>query len=511
MSRDERQRIARDTYDVAIIGGGVIGTFIARELSRYRLRTVLLEAENDVAMGATKANSGIVHGGYAESPESLRGKLCYPGRSEFPRLEQELHFGFRVTGSLVLCLERAGMPRLEALLEQGRRNGVPDLSLLSREEVLGIEPRVNREVVGALYCSGAGVASPYELAIALAENAVANGVEIRLNSRVERIESGEEVFALTVAVRSDAGTDTVERTVFARYAVNAAGVYADRIARMIGDDGFTIYPRKGQYILFARGTGGIVKNVLFQMPTRKGKGVLVTPTYHGNLMIGPDAQDSTDPSDTGTDLTGIRAILERARLTVDEIDLTKFLRTFSGVRAVSSTGDFVIAPSRPYRRFIHAAGIQSPGLTASPAIARMVIELLAEQGLPVGEAARPEHLNPGFTPYRKPIIRPKAMTMKEAVLRTGLPVGDPDRIVCRCEQVTEGEIVDALSRSIPVTSTDGVKRRTRAGMGWCQGSFCRPRVAELLKVHLGIDVPPVQDIEHSGVNRVEKEDLLEGL
>lgn len=505
----------KNLYDVAIIGGGVIGAFIARELSRYRLRTVLLEAENDVAMGATKANSGIVHGGYAEPQESLRGKLCYPGRTEFARLEEELRFGFRVTGSLVLCLDRAELPLLEALLERGRRNGVPDLSILSREEVREMEPRVNPEVVGALYCKGAGVASPYELAIALAENAVANGAEIKLNSPVARIESRDDGFALTITRRSEAaggaGVGAGESGVLARYVINAAGVYADRVARMIGDEDFTIHPTKGQYILFARGTGTVVRNVLFQMPTRKGKGVLVTSTYHGNLMIGPDAQDGTGPSDTGTDLTSIRAILERARLTVKDIDLTKFLRTFSGIRAVSSTGDFVIGPSRLYRRFIHVAGIQSPGLTASPAIARMVIDILAEQGLPVGAAARPEHLNPGFTPFRKPVIRPKTMTMKEAVRRTGLPAGDPERIVCRCEQVTEGEIIDALSRGIPVASIDGVKRRTRAGMGWCQGTFCRPRVAELLRSRLGLEVPQGLDIEHSGVNRVEKEDLLEGL
>ena len=514
----------RNEYQVVIIGGGVVGTFIARELSRYRLRVLLLEAENDLAMGATKANSGIIHGGFAESPESLRGKLCYPGRCAFPRLEEELHFGYRQTGSLVLCTDPLELPGLEALLERGRRNGLTDLSILSRDEVLAMEPRVNPSVLGALFCRGAGVASPYELAIALGENAVSNGVEIRLSSPVEQIEARDEGFILTLSrgpgapeggASGDGWTGSLKAaggdrgsSVTADFVINAAGVYADRVARMIGDNEFSIHPSKGEYVLFARGTGSIVRNVLFQMPTRKGKGVLVTSTFHGNLMIGPDAQDGTSPADTGTDLESIRTILARARLTVKDFDLKQFIRTFSGVRAISSTGDFIIGPSGINSRFIHVAGIQSPGLTASPAIARMVMGILEDRGLPVGDSAKPESLNPEFNPYRQAIIRPKTMTMKEAVKRTELPFGNLDRIVCRCEQVTEQEILDSLSRGIPVTSTDAVKRRTRAGMGWCQGSYCRPRVAEYLKVYLGLDVPPAEDIDHSGVNRVEKQDLV---
>jgi glycerol-3-phosphate dehydrogenase len=371
---------------------------------------------------------------------------------------------------------------------------------------------VNPQVVAGLYCAGAGIASPYEMAIALAENAAANGVKIHLNSRVTNLEFSPQGKQPQIAVtlgQSDTG-DTPEnpRRLTTRFVINAAGLFAHEIARLAGDESFTITPRKGEYVLFAKDTGRVVNQVLFQMPTRRGKGVLVTSTYHGNLMIGPDSQTDTQPGDRNTEVQSIRQILERAHLTTDAFDLKQFIRSFAGVRAISSTGDFIIRPSAVHPQLIHVAGIQSPGLTASPAIAQRVVEILADQGLAVGSAASRGDFNAGFNPHRAAIIRPKSMTMKQAMELTKLEPGNPQRIVCRCEQVSEAEILDALSRWVPVLSTDAVKRRTRAGMGWCQGSFCRPRVVELLESHTGIRVPPAEDIEHSGTNRVQKEDLL---
>lgn len=497
---------SKNDYDVVIIGGGVVGTMVARELSRYRCRVLLTEAQNDLSMGASKANSGIIHGGYAEAPGSLRGRLCYPGRKAFPELEDELQFGYRRTGSLVLALSRDDLPGLEDLARQGRENGLTDLEILTREQVLSREPEVNPQVAGALYCAGAGVASPYELAIALGENARANGVEILLNSEVTALELPQDTRGLmTLTVNTPGRT----RRIRSRFVVNAAGLGAQEIALMAGDGEVQLTGRKGQYILFAKDTGEAIRHVLFQMPGPRGKGVLVTSTYHGNLMIGPDAQEAAGPGDTATDTRSIRDILERARLTTRAFNTKQFIRTFSGIRAVASTGDFIIRPSRIHPGLVHAAGIQSPGLTASPAITRLILEILADQGLAVGPAARPGDMNPDFEPRRRGIIQPKNLTMKQAMDLTKLEPGNPRRIVCRCEQVTEAEIMDALSRGLPVLTTDGVKRRTRAGMGWCQGSFCRSRVAEVIERCTGIEVPPGEDVEHSGITRVGKVDLLD--
>jgi len=477
-------------YDVVIIGAGIIGTTLARELSRYRLRVLVLEKEYDVSMGATKANSAIVHGGYAESRATLKGELCYPGRRQFEQLDRELHFGFDPIGSLVVTMEERREP-LEQLLQQGKDNGVPDLEILDGNTVRAMEPNLNPGVQWALYCKGAGVCSPYEMAIAMAENAVNNGVDLRLEHEVQAVSSRGEGFVVQTSGGSFQG----------RFVVNCAGIYADRVSHMVGAGNFSIHPRSGEYLLFARGTGQGVNSVIFRLPTAMGKGVLVTSTYHGNLMIGPDASDDSPRDDTSTHMERIAAIYQQSRQLYDGMDPKKFLRSFTGIRARSSDNDFHIEESS-VPGFFHAAGIQSPGLTAAPAATERLIKLLAKSGLTLEP-------DPGFNPHREPIITRKELRPFPEVKHLIDMPSAPEKIICRCEQVTEAEIVDSLHRGIRVKALDGVKRRTRASMGWCQGTFCRPRIAEVMEREYGEPVDNRFDIEHSGVSRVTRSDFLE--
>ncbi|SDY97502.1 glycerol-3-phosphate dehydrogenase [Proteiniborus ethanoligenes] len=480
-------------YDVIIIGAGIIGTSIGRELSRYKVKVLILEKNMDVSMGATKANSAIVHGGYAEKSTTLKGRLCYEGRLQFKKLNEELNFGFEERGSLVITKEDDKEP-LERLMENGIKNGLSDLSIIGPDETRKIEPILTHDVKWALYCKGAGICSPYEMAIAMAENAIKNGATLELEKEVIDVKRVENGFRVITNVGEYYG----------KYVVNAAGLYSDKISKMVGIDDFEILPRSGEYILFTRGTGEPINTVVFQLPTKLGKGVLVASTYYGNLLIGPDANDNTDKEDTSTHLERIAKIYNQTKALYNKIDPRQFIRSFTGIRARSSTDDFIIEETR-VKGFINVAGIQSPGLTSSPAIAKMVIGILADGGLKL-------EINPNFDPYRKPIITKKPLRpIKEIKDLIELPLGSKGRIVCRCEQVLEEEIVDALHREIKVKTVDGVKRRTRATMGWCQGEFCKPRVIEIMEREYGEKIDPSYDIEHSGVNRVQKSELLDYL
>lgn len=478
-------------YDVLIIGGGVTGCAIARELSRYDIRAILLEANGDIACGATKANSAIVHGGYAESHSKRKGRLCYAGRSQFAALDRELGFGFLPIGSMVLAFDDAQRAQLAAMMENGIQNGVPDLALLSGEEIRAMEPHINPAVRHALYCHGAGVCSPFELAIALMENAMQNGVELALNSPVSGLARRGSSFAVTTADG---------RVLEARYVVNAAGLQADTISALAGDSSFKLHPRSGAYAIFARGSGSLARSVLFQMPTRMGKGILVTPTVYGNLLVGPDAIDEVK-NDRNTYPERVRNILSQATLTVPDLPIRQFIRSFAGVRPVSDSDDFVIGPSPSIPGLIQAAGIQSPGLTASPAVARMVRDCLFDAGLTLVEKK-------DFDPVRRAFARPAAMDAAALSRGVALPRGAQGRIVCRCEQVAESAILDAASRGIPLTEVDAVKRRVRAGMGWCQGDFCRPRTAEILSGLAGRPIGSETDAARDGLRRVTREELL---
>jgi glycerol-3-phosphate dehydrogenase len=481
-------------YDVIIVGAGVVGALTARELARYDLKVLVLEREPDAAMGATKANSAIVHGGFAEGPETLKGRLCIAGRRLFSRLEEELAFGFRPIGSLVVSFQDDPSP-LQALYDRGRANGLDDVELWPAERVREHEPAISRDVSSALWCAGAGVCSPWDLAYAALENAAAHGVELKLNSRVVAVEAIDGLWRLST---SDATFET-------RYVVNAAGLGGGALDSLAGLTDSTISARTGEYVVFAPGTGSLVNSVIFQLPGPLGKGVLVTPTYQNNLLIGPDARN--EPAGSGPEWRHTHAdrlanVVAQASRSVDGIDLKKAIRSFTGVRAGAPGGDFLIG--RAIAGWHRAVGVQSPGLTASPAIAKLLVTGLADDGLTLSQRpfdpsrrALPVHLS-----RRRPLL-----SFPEIDALTRLGEGDPNRVLCRCEQVTEADLAEACGRGLPVTTVDALKRRTRAGMGWCQGRFCRPRVAQWMEARLGTPVASEQDFERLGLDRVAGRDL----
>ncbi|MFP4268776.1 MAG: NAD(P)/FAD-dependent oxidoreductase [Spirochaetaceae bacterium] len=475
-------------YDVCIIGGGVIGCAVARELSRYKLNVCLLERGKDVSVGASKANSGIVHGGYTAQHGTLKGELSIEGNRRFDRLSGELGFPFRRNGSLVLAFSSEEEKALEGLIENGRKNGVEGLELIDRPRLEELEPEVGPDAVSALHCRETGIVSPYEYCIALAENAVLNGLDLKLNTEVTGIEKREGFFEIEAADLQSGGapakgtkSSTSGQIVHCSYVVNAAGVYADKVAALAGDRSITIHPRRGEYLIFQRGTGSMARHVVFQAPSERGKGVLVTSTTWGNLMVGPNSEEIPDRDDTSTNEEIIRYIVSSARRSIPRFDIHKVIRSFSGIRATEKRKDFIVGPSEAVEGLVHAAGIDSPGLTASPAIAERVSAYLEKLGLVLED-------DPEFDPKRASITAPAALRpFAEVKDKIELPEGDPERIVCRCEQVSEKVILDALNRGIPVSSLDGVKRRTRAGMGPCQGKFCSPRVRSLVAKESGID------------------------
>ncbi|MDA3938051.1 MAG: NAD(P)/FAD-dependent oxidoreductase [Spirochaetia bacterium] len=446
-------------YDYVIIGAGVVGCSIARELSKYKADVCILEKSDDVASGASKANSGIIHGGYAAKHGTLKGRLNVLGNRMFDDLNKQLNFGYRKTGGLVIGFDDNDLESLKILLGNGIKNGVQDLRIIQREEILRMEPNLNPEVKYALYAGDVGVTSPYEYTIALAENSITNGVNLFLNSEVMRIERKDNFFELITE-----GCRYKARTI-----INASGVYSDSISRMVGVDYFSIIPRKGQYILFQKGTGSAVNSVIFQVPSDKGKGILVTSTFHGNLMLGPNSEEVADRDDTVTNELTLDYVIDAARKSLPDFNLKERLKTFSGIRPTPSTGDFIIKEEFP--GFINVAGIESPGLTSSPAIAEMVLGIIRKR------TSLEKKKN--FNPLREPIIKHNSFDPQEVKRRVELTAGD-DRVVCRCERVTEGEIRDALRRNIEVNTIKAVKMRTRAGMGLCQGKFCSPRVDELI-------------------------------
>lgn len=447
-------------YDFVIIGAGVTGCSIARELSKYNTDVCILEKSYDVSNGASKANSGIVHGGYAAKYGTLKGKLNVLGNRMFENLNKQLNFGYRKTGGLVLGFDDYDLASLNRLLKNGINNGISDIKIIDREEILKIDPNLNTQVKYALFAGDVGVTSPYEYTIALAENAVNNGVELLLNSEVLDIKHKDYIFEIT----------TDREKITAKTVINAAGVYADSISKMAGIDYFNIIPRKGQYILFQKGTGSAVNSVIFQVPTKNGKGILVTSTFHGNLMLGPNSEEVRNREDKDTDEITLDYVIDSARKSLPDFDLKKRLKTFSGIRPTPSTGDFIIKEEFP--GFINVSGIESPGLTASPAIAKMVLDIIKTR------INLEEKIN--FNPWREAIIKPNCFDAAEVKRRIDLSPCN-ERIICRCEKVTEGEIKDAINRNIAVNTRKAVKMRTRAGMGFCQGKFCGPRVDELLE------------------------------
>lgn len=473
--------------DVIIIGAGVIACAIARELSKYKLKILVLEKLDDVSLGSSKANSGIVHGAYSAKHGTLKGEMCKKGNALYEQLDKELNFGFRKTGSLTLAFNQEQVEELDKLLANGIKQGEEGLSILTREEILKIEPNIGEGVIAGLHSQSVGVCSPYEATIALAENAISNGVDLRLNSEVISIKKEDDYFQV----------ETKEDKYIGRKVINCAGVYSDIIAGLVGDDSFSIKPRKGQYILLGKDQGDLVNTVVFQAPTKMGKGVLVVKTFHGNCMIGPDAIDIEDREDKDTSIEELEKMIETARQSIPSFNIKRSLTTFSGIRSCSDKGDFIIEESS-VQGFINVAGIESPGLTSAPAIAQRVSEILINSGLKLDKKEN-------FNPFRKGIIIKKDKDFPGKIDHED----DSLNIICRCEQVTKQEILDSFSRGIDFNTTDGVKRRTRAGMGNCQGQFCRPRVKNIISLlkEINIDQVQVRSEKEGKTNRVPINDI----
>ncbi len=458
--------------DVIIIGAGVTGCAIARELSRYNLDVLVIERSSDVCEGTSKANSGIVHAGYDAKPGTLKAKLNVRGNLMMEELSKELDFPFKRDGSLVLSFDEKGIDRLKELYEQGQQNGVKDLKILTGDEAREIESALSDEVAAALYAPTGGIVCPFNLTIALAENAFVNGVDFKLNTEVKQIEKETNGYLVKT---SDGDYET-------KAVVNAAGVYAAVFHNMISNDKLNIIPRKGEYCLFDKTVGGFTKHTIFQLPTKYGKGVLVTPTVHGNLLVGPTAVDIDDFEGVNTTSEGLSDLLERGALSVKELPTRQIITSFAGLRAHEEGGDFVIGEVKDAPGFFDAAGIESPGLSCAPAIGEYMAELIAEKL----SAKKKENFISNRTGI--PSMALASPEQKQELIKKNPLYAN---VVCRCETVTEGEIIDAIKRPLGATTLDGVKRRTRAGMGRCQAGFCSPKTVEILARELGKDIAEI--------------------
>ena len=456
-------------YDVIVIGAGVTGSGIARELSRYDWNVAVLERASDVCEGTSKANSGIAHAGFDAKPGSLKARLNVEGSRLMEQLSKELDFPYKRNGSLVLCFDEKEIPSLKKLYDQGLENGVEGLEILDREQLKEMEPNVSDNAVAALHASTGGIVCPFGLTIALAENAAVNGVEFHLNTEVQNIEKQDGGYRLTT-----------NRGVFeTKVVINAAGVYAGHFHNMVSGDKIHIIPRKGEYCLMDKKAGGFVSHTIFQLPTVYGKGVLVTPTVHGNLLTGPTAVDVENPESLNTTREGMEDLLKRAGLSVNNLPSRQVITSFAGLRAHDDKDDFIIGQAKDAPGFFDAAGIESPGLTCAPSLGKYLTKMVLEY-LPAAEKQN-------FVATRKGI---PSMALSSTEEKKRLIAENPlyANVVCRCELVTEGEILDAIHRPLGATTLDGVKRRTRAGMGRCQAGFCSPRTVEILARELGKDM-----------------------
>ena len=472
-------------YDVLIIGGGVTGSAIARELSRYDLKTALFEKGEDVCSGTSKANSGIAHAGFDAAPGSWKAKMNIRGSRKLEELSRKLDFPYKRNGSLVLCFDEKDRPHLEKLLEQGKKNGVEGLEILEKKELLALEPALSEAVVCALHAPTGGIVCPFKLNIALAENAAVNGVEFHLKEGVLTVEKADfPKHAEGYRVVTEKGSYET-RTV-----VNAAGLYGDTFHNQVSGEKLHITPRKGEYCLMDKKVGRLVSHTIFQMPTAMGKGVLVTPTVHGNLMVGPTAMDISDKEGVDTTAEGLDEVLKKAALSVKSLPKGVTITSFAGLRAHEDGDDFILGEVKDAPGFFDAVGIESPGLTSAPAIGEWMAERVLEK-LRVTQKVEEKR---DFQETRKDIPCIASMDPAEAA---ELIAENPayGTVICRCEKVTEGEIIDAIRRPLGARSLDGIKRRTRAGMGRCQAGFCSTKVMEILARELGI---PLEEVTKAG-------------
>lgn len=453
--------------DVIIIGAGVVGSAIARELSKFKGDFLVLEKEEDVCSATSKANSGIVHGGYDAKENSLMAKYNVIGNKIMGDVSKELEIPFKRIGSLVLAFEKEEIEKLEVLKKRGEYNGVEGLSIIDRDEILEIEPNVNRDVYSALFCKSAGIIDPFILNTALAENAYDNKVEFKFNEKVVDIVKKDGYFEVITE-------DEIYKT---KVVVNAAGVYSDFFNNLVSKEKIKITPRRGDYILFDKSLEGYVNHTIFMLPTNKGKGVLATPTIDGNLLIGPTSKNIEDKEDTKTTREELDTLLVNIHKSIENIPMDKVITSFSGLRAHEENHEFIL--NEPVDGFFNAAGIESPGLTASVAIGKDIAKRISNK--------YSLDIKKDFNPYRKATPKISKMTIDEinSLIKKNKRYGN---IICRCEKISEGEIVDAINRSLGANSLDGIKRRVRAGAGRCQGGFCLPKIMEILKREKNIDI-----------------------
>jgi len=464
------------SFDIIIIGAGVTGCATARELSRFEAKILVLEKDEDVCCGTSKANSGIIHAGYDAKPGSLKAKMNVRGNELMTGLVEELDIPFKRIGSLVVCTDELQREGIEELYAQGLANGVQDLKILSGEEVRLIEPNISDDVICALYAPSAGIICPFRLNIALAECAEQNGVEFRFNTLVKDISTSDEGFTL----------NTSQGVFNSKVLINAAGCHADEFHNQVSSEKIHITPRRGDYILLDRSCDGFVSHVVFPQPTKMGKGILVTPTVHGNVLIGPTAIDTDNKDEAPLTADGISKVIEGAAKNLRNTPVRQVITGFSGLRAHEDGGEFILGETKDCPGFFDCAGIESPGLTACPAIGEYMAGLVSEKL----ELRNKDSWNGICHDIRKPF----EFTSEE---REKLIQDYPEygRIICRCETITEGEIIDSIRRPLGARSLDGVKRRTRAGMGRCQGGFCSPRVMEIISRETGI---PLDNVTKSG-------------
>ena len=459
-------------YDVAIIGAGVVGGLIARELSRFELNICILEKEYDVAMGATKANSGIVHAGFDAEPGSNKARFNVAGSKMMKRVTDELGVKYKNNGSLVVGFNEDDRAHIERLVARGIENGVEGVRLIEADELRAIEPNISKMAICALYAPTGAIVCPYELCIASIGNAMDNGAELRCNFEVKNIDKTGDGYIIS----------SENEQIKARFVVNSAGLYSDEIAKMVGDDSFTVKARKGDYILLDRECGTMANCTIFRCPNEMGKGILVSPTVDGNLLLGPTSINIDGKDDKSTDAAGLGKIMAAASENLSiNVPFGKSITSFCGLRAYGSTGDFIIKSSS--EGFISLGGIESPGLSSAPALAEYVVELLSKEGLALTKKS-------DFNPIREPkhAFREGSIEEKNELIKRDASYG---KIICRCESITEGEILDAIRSNPRATDIDGVKRRTRAGMGRCQGGFCAPYVMELIAKENGVDIASV--------------------
>ena len=465
-------------YDVLIAGAGVIGGMVARELSKYNLSVCIVEKENDVATGASKANSGIIHGGYDPEPETLKAKMNTEGVALLYETAKMLNVPHKQNGSMICAFSEEENKTIDELYERGIKNGISGMQIISGDEARKLEPALSQTVTKVLLVPSAGIICPYKLTIAAIGNAMDNGVELLRNFEICEVKNSDGIFTLV---------STDNETVEGKHLINCAGCYSDKIAKLAGDGDFEIIPRSGEYLLLDKTQGDTVSHTIFQVPSAEGKGILVTPTADGNLLTGPTACAVSTPENKEITPDGIKTVINLAKKSVPSVEFSQVITSFSGVRSSEKNGDFIIEASKKVNGLINVAAIDSPGLTSCVAIAKYVTDLLAKTGVALENKT-------DWNGHREDTEKFNHMSDEE---KDEFIKNNPDygKIVCRCETITEGEIRDAIRRNPPALDMDGVKRRTRSGMGRCQGGFCSPYVMKLISEEHGI---PMEKITKKG-------------